>query len=341
MQASEGVGPNGEVEYRYRRNYGAAFVHDDIKVASRLAVNAGMRWEYIGPSVDEAGTIGNVSLAALRETAIPPAGGTLVGNTVAANYNPELVNPYTGMPFGAPPAGVAVRASKSFYENGAPLAKFAPRMGFHGSRSDRADVWCSARPTAGLPESAIQRECLRRTVVHLGPFRAGLHQCRFEQQPFHLREAVSHDHPRVRTPHPDSQLSDRAAGPEFRIPRLQQWNVTAKVRLFGNMSPDLGYVGSHGGQLLLSRGRNQPLLATGSLPVNCGYDGVPSDCVVTNTAANAAQRVPVLGETPTALVASEFTGTSWYKACRPRCAGRRRRVWHFRWRIRSRNRKTT
>ena len=33
VQANEGVGPNGEVEYRYRRNYGAAFVQDDIKVS--------------------------------------------------------------------------------------------------------------------------------------------------------------------------------------------------------------------------------------------------------------------------------------------------------------------
>jgi hypothetical protein len=46
--------------------------------------------------------------------------------------------------------------------------------------------------------------------------------------------------------------------------------------------------------------------------LNCGYDGVAADCIVTNTSANAAQRVPVLGETQTALLTSEFTGASWY-----------------------------
>ena len=109
-----------------------------------------------------------------------------------------------------------------------------------------------------------------------------------------------------------SQLSDRAAGPEYRIPRLQQWNLTTKIRLMRNVSLDLGYVGSHGDRLLLSRGMNQPQLASAAQPVNCGYDGVASDCITTNTGANAAQRVPVLGETQTALVTSEFTGASWY-----------------------------
>ena len=75
-----------------------------------------------------------------------------------------------------------------------------------------------------------------------------------------------------------SQLSDRAAGPEYRIPRLQQWNLTTKLRLLRKLSLDLGYVGSHGDRLLLSRGMNQPLLASAAQPVNCGFDGVASHC---------------------------------------------------------------
>src|ERR1035437_3205934 len=130
VQASEGVGAFGEVVQRYRRYYGAAWVQDDIKIGRRFTVNLGLRWEYIGPSLDEAGTIGNMSLDVLRRTPIPPLSGTLAGNTVAANYDPNLVNPYTGKPFGPPPAGVAVRASKSLYDNGTPLDKFAPRVGF-------------------------------------------------------------------------------------------------------------------------------------------------------------------------------------------------------------------
>ena len=71
----------------------------------RLTLNLGLRWEYIGPSYDTAGTVGNTWPSLLRQAAIPPAGGTLLGNTVAANYDANLVNPYTGNPSDHLPPG--------------------------------------------------------------------------------------------------------------------------------------------------------------------------------------------------------------------------------------------
>ncbi len=315
VQANEGVGPNGEVQYRYRRYYGAAFIQDDVKLTARFSANLGLRWEYIGPSLDEAGTIGNESLAMLLANALPPAGGTLAGNTVAANYNPQLIDPYTGQPFGPAPAGVVVRTSKSFYANGAPLDKFAPRLGFSSQpfgSSGRfilggAYGWFYQNPPAGGNASTAPPF----TSV---PFAQGFTNADSSNNFSTLAKPFPTTTlgyvPRTLT----SQLSDRIAGPLYAIPRLQQWNVTTKIRLVGSLSLDLGYVGSHGDHLLLSRGLNQPLLASAEQPVNCGYDGVATDCITTNTSANAPQRVPVLGETQTALVTSEFTGTSWYNS---------------------------
>jgi hypothetical protein len=95
---------------------------------------------------------------------------------------------------------------------------------------------------------------------------------------------------------------------------LQQWNVSAQVRLTQKLSADVGYVGSHGSDLLASHGLNQPVLASASNPVNCGYDGDAAHCITTSTSANAKLRVPIMGETPTALVASEFIGASSYRS---------------------------
>ena len=88
---------------------------------------------------------------------------------------------------------------------------------------------------------------------------------------------------------PSSELSDRVAGPDYRLPRLQQWNLSTQFRLAHATTLDVGYVGSAGSHLLLSRGLNQPLLASAANPVNCGYDGVAGDCITTNT---AQMRIP-------------------------------------------------
>ena len=111
---------------------------------------------------------------------------------------------------------------------------------------------------------------------------------------------------------PTSQLSDRVAGPDYVVPRLHQWNLSTQFRLLRGLTFDIGYVGSQGSRLLLARGLNQPLLASAGSPVNCGYDGVAGDCITTNTAQNAGLRVPIMGETPTALAANEFSGASAY-----------------------------
>ena len=88
---------------------------------------AGSMWAPRSTGQVRSGTSGR---RCLKQVPIPPPSGTLVGNVVAANYNPALINPYTGQPFGPPPAGVATGPTRSFYQNSTPLGKFAPRLGF-------------------------------------------------------------------------------------------------------------------------------------------------------------------------------------------------------------------
>ncbi len=313
VQANHGLGPNGEVQYKYNGYYGSGYVQDDVKVSGRLTLNLGLRWEYVRPASDALGTLGNAWPALMKQVPIPPASGTLAGNTVASNYNPDLINPYTKKPFGPPPAGVFVRPNSTAYANSAPLDSMAPRFGFawqpFGGQS-RLSLrggygWFYQSPalsgtTNGTPSSSAPP--FAQTFSNTDASNAA---SSFEKPfPDATLGWV------LRTP--SSQLSDRVAGPEFRLPRLQQWNVNSQVRLTQTLSADVGYVGSHGGNLLVSRGYNQPLLAGPSSPVNCGYDGVAEHCITSNTSVNARLRVPLLGETPTALVSSEFTGASRY-----------------------------
>lgn len=312
IQANEGSGPNGELEYNYRSYYGAPFLQDDFKVNSRLTLNLGLRWEYVGPAIDTTGTIGNVSPSLLQQSPIPPAAGTFAGNTVAANYNPNLINPYTGQPFGTLPAGVVVRSTKSFYQNSTPLDTFAPRFGlaWQPFGVDRIVVrggygWFYQTPTYSGNASGTP-------LFTSAPFAQGFSNSDSSNNLSSLQNPFPMTTLGFVARTPTSQLSDRVAGPDYRIPRLQQWNLSAQLRLTRSLSLDIGYVGSHADHLLIAVGLNQPLLASASHPVNCGYNGIPGDCITGNTSGNASLRVPYLGETPTALADNEFAGSSSY-----------------------------
>ena len=256
------------MQYHYRSYYGAAFLQNDYKVSPRLTLNFGLRWEYVGPALDTTGAIGNAWPDLLRQAAIPPASGTLAGNTVAANYDAKLINPYTGQPFGAPPAGVLVRSTSSQYRNAAPLDTFAPRFGFAwqplgaGGRLSVRGGYGLFYQTAGLPQFTAP------------PFAQGFTNADSSNNFSSLQKPFPTTTLGYVLRTPTSQLSDRVAGPDYVVPRLHQWNLSTQFRLLRGLTFDIGYVGSQGSRLLLARGLNQPLLASAGSPVNCGYDGV-------------------------------------------------------------------
>jgi hypothetical protein len=315
IQTSQGVGPRGEVQYLYRGWYGSAFAQDDYKPNSRLMLNLGLRWEYIVPAVDSRGTLGNVWPSLMAQMPIPPLTGTLIGNTVAANYDPRVINPYTGQPIGALPAGVYVRPNGTAYDGRPPLNTFAPRFGF-AWQPFGAQGRLSVRGGYGWFQQAVAISGTSRGIPSSSapPFaqRFGNSDSSNGASSFALPFPAATLGWVLRTP--TSQLSDSVLGPAFTIPRLQQFNAGAQVRLTGTLSLDLSYVGSRGTHLPSTRGLNQPGLASPAHPVNCGYDGIASDCITTNTAANAALRVPFMGETPTALAESDFGGLSSYNS---------------------------
>lgn len=330
VEANEGTAPGGTVFLQLRMNNFATFVEDDIKVNSRFTFNPGLRWEYLPSSYGRAGDLGNVYPSLLQTVPIPPVSGTYVGLTVPSNYDPSIINPYTGQPFGPPPTGVVVRPNSGFYQNAPPWDSFAPRLAFAwqpGSKQTRVAVrggygWfyepLSSRGNAtGTPSENMQP---MSQLIGIAGASNGASTLQIPFPPATLGFI-----PRT----PSSHLDDRAIGPEYQAAKIQQWNLNVQYALSSNLNLDLGYVGSYGNDLFLLYASNQPLLATPGHGVNCGLPTSPaalgvtpavfsvlgldsSGCVTTNTSVNAYLRVPIVGETPSGLLAHQYLGGSWY-----------------------------
>ena len=289
------------------------FVLDDIKVNARFTANIGLRWEYDGSPWDSQGSFGNVDPAVMATVPIPPPGGTLVGENVAANYNPNQIVPVTGLAYGLP-TGVIVRQTEGAFNNKPELYDFAPRLGFAwqpGSTQHSLVVrggygWFYVLAGGnGQVINAYTSQPFSRRASKNGPsFGAATEQLPDAAALGFIPRTVTV----VNGVSVPSALTDSIDGPTLRTPMVQEWSLDTQYQL-GAWVFELGYVGNRGEHLSNSRVLNQPLIASPANPVNCG---LPTGCITTNNSANAALRVPIIGEAPTALADAFYGGNSWY-----------------------------
>ena len=224
------------------------------------------------------------SLLALQP--IPPAGGTLVGNTVSSNFP------------GAVPAGVYVRPTGTpLMGAGQPLTNFAPRFGLAwqplangllvirggvGYFYDRVpgnyfinNPLTSANPPYVVAEGGNGTAEAQGTLQNLfQPFN------NFGWAPRTVNFATGQS----------SNLPMAGVIDEyFPTPLVYEYNLNLQYQLPARMLLEVGYVGSHGIHMQDKHGLNQPFLASPSNPVNG---------VTTNTTQNAGLRVPYVGYSP-------------------------------------------
>ena len=114
--ASTGIA--GDLSKAFRVNDYASFIQDDIKMNSRLTLNAGVRWEINGGISDARGRFSSV-WPSIAGTVQPTATtSTLVGFVVPSNSPLSL------------PAGVTKNSNSTNARNATPLHNFGPRIGF-------------------------------------------------------------------------------------------------------------------------------------------------------------------------------------------------------------------
>lgn len=274
---------------------GNLYIQDDIKLTSSLSVNLGLRYERIGHLADTGGRNGGFDITLANPN--PPAGGTLAGFLVSENFP------------GTVPAGVT-QLENRFGVRGEGQNSFGPRVGF---------AW--KLPNSSLPFT-------ERLVLRGG---YGIYHTRATGQPF-IQLALGQPFARVRvtafpntggisfanpfgpdftppqfTPYrpTGAPISTAFIDPDYRPPVTQQFSLNLQTDLGNNFLLEVGYAGTRGSHLIFAHSLNQARLASPSNPIRG---------VTTNTAANAALRVPILGFTPGGLQDIDSSGNSRYHA---------------------------
>ena len=298
---SSGITPPGGAINSLRARDLSAYIQDDYKLNSRLTVNVGLRYEYFGQLWDRRGVVADFWPFLGETVPTPPTGGTYVGWTVPPNY--------TGNPYNFPlPGGVTVRSDLSGSKNGAPRDNFAPRAGFAYQPTDRFVVragygWFNQRVSGDFllfPVNFSLPNTSSSTLSGASNINASL------LNPINPRPQPGWS-AALRTP--TSTVSLYALDPFVKTPLTQQWNLDLQYQFGHSWTADAAYVGTRGEHQNLMTRLYTPQLASPSSPLNCG---LPTGCVTTNTVANAASRMPVVGFAPTGFNYLTTSGDSNY-----------------------------
>jgi len=304
----------GITDRGFRARDAAGYFQDDWKITRRLTFNLGVRYDYLGPSVDVRDRLGNFDPSLLDATTKANAGpGILSGFILPAAAKFGSI---TGTP------GVDRSTLKSN-----DLNNWAPRVGL--AWDVRGDGKTAVRAGYGLYYVRISNQMLLQLITAAPFFQ--LSSVVFPGTP------LSNPFPNLPVPSqfpvfptPPSFLGFTAAGsPRFsgpllslnpfergiRTPYVGSWNFTVQRELPSHFSIEVGYLGTEGVKLLQSRQINQALLANAAHPITVGgANAVPATTLTTVSSRDANARVPVLGFSTTGLNTVTGNGHSTFNA---------------------------
>jgi hypothetical protein len=303
-------------------NSASAYAQDDFKVTPSLMVNLGVRWEFDGLTHSPSGLASNVwpslagRLAPVVSAAcpLPTVSIPALPTTTCGNYQ-GLVVP-SNYPY-AVPSGVYTSAGQYITQTNAPHDNFAPRLGLAWKPPIRGEKLV-VRAGAGLFYDQPQDFFMAMTGAPLtsvsgnaglaanapgpnfaNPFVAGL----VGSNNFRSRYVVpgAGVNPQTGT---SSNLAGSNMDPNWVTPVTYTYTLNVQYEIAPAWVLEVGYVGTHGiHQIENGYSWNVPSLAIPAVnnlglpanPVNCGWDGVATDCITTNSTSNTSVRAPYLG----------------------------------------------
>ena len=278
----------GQFDRNYRANEGNLYFQDDVKVTSRLTVNAGLRYEHIGLYKDTGGR--NSNFDAQLADPNPPAGGTIAGYVVASNFQGPI------------PAGVT-RSGNPYAVNADGQNTWGPRLGFSWQVLPNNSMFVLrggygtyySRPTGEAFVQSVFGAPFSVTRINVGSANANATL----NAPF----APPPDLPIFPAYSPTSSITAFGDGQNFRTGIVQQYTMNLQTSLAKNYLLEVGYVGTRSTHLMLQRSADQALSASPENPIRG---------VTTNTVANIPERQPIQGFPPDSMVQVESSGAAWY-----------------------------
>jgi hypothetical protein len=279
---------------------GFAYVQDDIRVGSRLTVNAGLRYERIGHYNDILGVNTNFDPALANRN--PPAGGTFAGWVIPSNFAEGFGGP------GTVPAGVT-QLDTPWGVEGRGQNNLAPRLGFAWQVGPgenpivvRGGYGIYYTRTVGqIVYNALSSGPFRLTGSRSGINNAAATFANPFAGPIPALSAFPAWNPLMYSP--TTALSAGILAQDYRPPLTHQYSLNTQVPLGRDFMLELGYVRTRGKNLVRHRTLNQAGLASAANPIRG---------VTTNTVENILQRVPYQGWQATGLRVNESAGESWY-----------------------------
>jgi hypothetical protein len=279
------------------RNY-AGFLQDDYRAISRLTLNLGIRYDYLGSPVEIRNEISNFDPSLLSAGALATGGAGLqsafviagqsgIARTTMLSSNHGSISPRVGFAYDVLGNGkLAVRGGYGVYYQG--------------------NDYEVAFANSGNPPYQVSTSTTNSTKSQLlaNPFPALPLPSQFPVWPtFPSLTGLSSSGAPVFS---GSELSVYGIDRHIRTPYTESWNFTIQDEFLPHWTLEIGYLGSKGVRQFANLSYNNSLFVNSSNPGRFG--------LTTNSSANREARTRIAGISSTGFSYLTDVASSWYDA---------------------------